>query len=421
MQRPSLSLIALSSMISLTLSVLAAGQETSVKVSGKWPTNGWPHGTPASVGLDEGVLKSLDADLASGKYKLIDSIRVFRCGKEVFARNYPHDYGQIYAKEARTRGPLNARLTGRYNYFDPEWHPYYRGTDLHTMQSISKTVTSIIFGVAITRGDFKVGLDTPVLRYFELAKVKNVDDRKQRITIGNLLTMTSGLKWKDLDLPPNSTENDSGHMEATDNWVQFVIDRPMVAEPGKVFEYSSGDAELLAYIFQKETGKDIDTYGEKYLFSPLGIKHYWKRDYVGTVDTEGGLYLNDEDLAKLGFLYLNKGVWEGKQVVSESWVKQSVAPHASSPWTVEHSVSPYSVIGKRVYYGYLWWLYPLSQKFAWMGFGWGGQSLMVLPQQKMIVVFTGWELNEDPDEELLLNRVLPALKTATCRETEDGR
>jgi Beta-lactamase len=225
---------------------LAAGQAASPAPTAIWPTKSWPKGTPASVGVDEKVLADFDADLARGKYTLIDSFRVFRCGTEVFARKYPHDYGQIYAKEAKTKGPLNARLTGPHNYFDPDWHPYYHGTDLHTMQSVSKTVTSIIFGIAITRGDFKSGLDTPVLKYFDATTVKNVDDRKRRITLENLLTMTSGIKWKELDIPANSPEHDFGRMEATDDWVRFVIDRPMVAEPGKVFEYSSGDAELLA-------------------------------------------------------------------------------------------------------------------------------------------------------------------------------
>ena len=97
-------------------------------------------------------MKNLDADIANGS-TLTDSFRVFRCGMEVFAGRYQHDYGQIYAKEAKTKGPLNARLAGRYNYFDTEWHPYYHATDLHTMQSVSKTITSVILGVAITRGD----------------------------------------------------------------------------------------------------------------------------------------------------------------------------------------------------------------------------------------------------------------------------
>jgi CubicO group peptidase (beta-lactamase class C family) len=388
-----------------TASLLAAGQTASFTSAGT--TKNWPKGTPASVGLDEETLKKLDADIASGKYALTDSFRVFRCGMEVFVREYHHDYGQIYAKEAKTKGPLNARLAGRYNYFDTEWHPYYHATDLHTMQSVSKTITSVILGVAVTRGDFKASLETPVLKYFNVAKVKNVDDRKRRITVENLLTMTSGMNSEELFYPENSDapENDFVHMEASDDWVQYAIDEPIVEEPGRNFTYSSANTELLARVFQKETGQDIDTYAGKYLFGPLGIKHYWKHDYAGNVDAEGGLYLNDEDLAKLGFLYLNKGLWEGKQIVSEDWVKQSVTPHVPMPYTVE---------GGRLYYGFSWWLIPLNGEYVWMASGFGGQELMVLPRQDLIVVFTGWDvLNGGTDVNLLLPRLLPAVK-AEC-------
>jgi len=177
-----------------------------------WPTHGWSPATPASVGLDETVLAALDHDLARGKYSLVDTFQVFRCGAEVYSRKYDHDYGKLYSKEARMKGPLNARLTGRYNYFDPVWHPYYHGTDLHTMQSVSKTVTSAIIGVAITRGDFKSGLDRPVLSYFDIAKVKNVDDRKRRMTLQNVLTMTTGLDWVE-DVPYDDPRSDSSLME----------------------------------------------------------------------------------------------------------------------------------------------------------------------------------------------------------------
>src|SRR5215471_14302036 len=147
----------------------ADGPKATASSPGPWPTNGWLIRTPASVGLDKSVLEGLDADLAGGKYMLVDSFQVFRCGAEVFKRRYAHDYAHIYAKEARTKGPLNARLTGPYNYFDPHWHPYYHGTDMHTMQSVTKTVTSVIFGVAMTRGDFKASLSTPVLKFFDVS------------------------------------------------------------------------------------------------------------------------------------------------------------------------------------------------------------------------------------------------------------
>jgi hypothetical protein len=389
--------------------LVAARQISSVTE----PTKNWPKGTPAGVGLDQETLKNLDADIASGKYALTDSFRVFRCGSEVFVGRYPHDYLQIYAKEAKTKGPLNARLTGRYNYFDTEWHPYYRSTDLHTMQSVTKTVTSIVFGVAITRGDFKANLKTPVLKYFDVAKVKNVDDRKRLMTVENLLTMTSGMNSEELFYPDNSdaTENDFVHMEASDDWVRYAIDEQIVEEPGRNFTYSSAGTELLAHVFQKETGQDIDTYAEKYLFVPLGMKHHWKRDYAGNVDTEGGLYLDDEDLAKLGFLYLNSGMWEGKQIVSEDWVKQSVAPHVAMPYTVE---------GGRLYYGFSWWLIPSNGQYIWLATGIGGQELMVFPRQKMIVVFTGWDvLNGGTDINLLIPRLLPAVKSEACSTAKE--
>jgi CubicO group peptidase (beta-lactamase class C family) len=381
---------------------LAAGPKTSTNpaVTVTWPTKGWPKGTPGIAGLDEGVLARFDADVASGKYMFIDSFQVFRCGTEVFARKYAHDYGQIYGKEAKTKGPLNARLTGPYNYFDPDWHPFYHGTDMHSMQSVSKTVTSVIFGVAITRGDFKAGLNTPILKFFDVARVKNVDDRKRRMTLKDVLTMTTGLNWNE-EVPYDDPRSDSSLMEATDDWVQYVIDKPMAEEPGKVFNYSSGATELLAYIFQKETGQDIDAYGEKYLFAPLGIKHHWKRTYLGVIDTEGGLYLSGEDLAKIGYLYLHDGLWDGKQVVSTDWVKESLKPYIDAE---EH-----------FRFGFKWWLYPLNGKFVWMARGFGGQELMVFPEENLIVVFTGWEILKDPaPTKDLIDRLLPAMKQTAC-------
>jgi len=368
-----------------------------------WPTHGWHAASPASVGLDEGVLRALDADIAGGRYGLVDSFQVFRCGDEVFSRKYSHDYAQLYAKEARTKGPLNARLTGRYNYFDPAWHPYYHGSDLHTMQSVSKTVTSVIIGIAMTRGDFKAGLDRPVLSYFDIDKVKNVDDRKRRMTLKDVMTMTTGLDWVE-DVPYDDPRSDSSLMEATDDWVQYVIDKPMAHDPGTVFDYSSGATELLAYIFKKETSQDIDAYGERYLFGPLGMRHHWKRTYLGVVDTEGGLYLTGGDLAKIGYLYLNDGVWAGRRLVSESWVRESLTPAIDTGW-------------QGLKYGLKWWLQPTGNgtQYIWHAIGFGGQRLMVFPSEKLIATFTGWDILRDAafDSELA-KRLEPAAGSARC-------
>jgi CubicO group peptidase (beta-lactamase class C family) len=365
-----------------------------------WPTHGWEKATPASVGVDESTLTGFDKDLAAGKFDLVDSFAVVRCGKLAFERKYPHDYGKIYGKEAKTRGPLNAHLTGPYNYFDPAWHPYYHGSDLHTMQSVSKTVSSVIVGIATTRGDFKAGLDTPLLHYFDETKVKNVDDRKRRITLRHVLTMTTGLDWNE-EVAYDDPRNDADLMEAADDWIQYVIDRPMAKEPGTVFNYSSGVSELLAYIFQKETGQDIEKYGEQYLFTPLGMNHYWKRSPLGLVDTEGGLFLNGQDLAKIGYLYLHDGMWDGKQIVSKAWVKQSVTPFIEAE--------------EGFKYGFKWWLLPQKDGFVWMARGFGGQRLMVFPEKELIVTFTGWTILKDPPaDQDFVARILPALKSERC-------
>jgi len=389
-------------MATLSIAPMAYGADGTAATS-PWPSHGWNQRSPASVGLDESILASLDNDIAKGKYSLVDSFQVFRCGSEVYSRNYAHDYAKLYGKQAKTKGPLNARLTGRYNYFDPNWHPYYHGTDLHTMQSVSKTVTSAIIGVAITRGDFKAGLDTPIVRYFDVSKVKNVDERKRRMTLQHVLTMTTGLDWLE-DVPYDDPRSDSSLMEATDDWVQYVIDKPMAHEPGTVFDYSSGATELLAHIFQKETGQDIEAYGEKYLFAPLGIRHHWKRTYLGVVDTEGGLYLNGADLAKIGYLYLNGGVWGNKRLISDQWVRQSLNAAVDTGW-------------QGLKYGFQWWLQPRTdgKESVWHAIGFGGQRLMVFPAQQMIATFTGWDILEDPafDSELA-DRLLPAVRGATC-------
>ena len=358
----------------LMLSVSAAAQS-------KWPTTTWQSTTPAEVGLDSKALSDFEADIANGKYGYIDSILIIRHGKIALERYYKHDYDKIYGAEARKPGPLNSHdSTGPYNYFNPWWHPYYRRGDLHSLQSVTKTITSVVIGVAIARKEFP-SIDTPVLTFFDASKVAAIDDRKRRLTVRHLLTMTAGFDWKE-DLPYSDPRNSAVLMEASFDWVKFAIDRPMAVEPGTVFNYNSGATQLLSHIFNVATGQDIEEYASKYLFGPLGIeRYYWKRTPFGVADTEGGLYLNARDLAKIGYLFLKNGEWEGKQILQPEWVKLSVTPSAS--------VSP------TVKYGLKWWLFPYNDGtsgFAWAGSGFGGQAPIVLLEYDMVLVINGWNI-----------------------------
>jgi CubicO group peptidase (beta-lactamase class C family) len=150
----------------------------SVAAQSQWPTKAWPSSTPRALGLDPKVIAAFGADIAAGKYGYVDSMLVIRHGQVAYERMYKHNYDRIYAQEARTPGPLNAHdPSGPYNYFNPWWHPFYRRGDLHSMQSVTKTVTSVAIGIAIGRHEFPA-LDTPVLTFFEVAKVANVDGFK---------------------------------------------------------------------------------------------------------------------------------------------------------------------------------------------------------------------------------------------------
>jgi CubicO group peptidase (beta-lactamase class C family) len=346
----------------------------------QWPLTEWPVATPQSQSMNADSLQAFDNDIASGKYGYIDGMVITRHGKLVYQKSYKHDYAKIYGEDAKKKSGLNQLdPTGPYNYYNDWWHPYYRHSELHSLQSVTKTITSVIIGVAIARREFP-DISTTVLSFFDTATIKNIDDRKRKMTIRHLLTMTSGFEWNE-NLSYSDPKNDCMVMEASFDWVQYVIDKSMSFEPGQTFNYNSGASQLLCYIFQKATGKDIEEYASQFLFSPLGIdKFFWKRTPTGLPDTEGGLYLAATDLAKIYYLYLKEGNWNGKQLVTSEWVKASVTP-----------VIPLG----QVKYGYKWWLYHYNNdnsKYVWAGSGFGGQWPMIIPEYDIVAVFTGWNV-----------------------------
>ncbi len=352
------------------LMVSASGAASAATM--QWPTRAWPTASPEAVGLDSAALQALSGEIAAGQYGYVDSMLLIRHGRIAFEQRYPHDYRALFVGKG---------APWIYNYYDPDWHPFYKGTPLHTLQSVSKSVTSALVGIAIERGEIP-DVDVAVMPYFAAFKVAP-DPRRGRMRLWDVLTMTTGIQWDEFSATYTDSRNNCAQMEASKDWIQYVLDQPMAAEPGASFVYNSGATELLAYILKKATGRNPDDYAREHLFGPLGIRDFaWKHTPLDLADTEGGLYLAPRDLAKLGFLFLHGGLWNGRQVVPAAWVEQSTRWSIDTHW---HAPG----------YGFQWW--ALAGKNgaapeAYAAIGYGGQYLIVIPSLDLIAVFTAWNI-----------------------------
>ena len=366
-------------LIGVALLSLSSGAFAEKAASDEWQIT-----QPGAVGLSEEALSAIHQDIQNGRYGYIDAFLVARHGKMVFEQYYENDYPSIYKQEAATPGALVVNdPSGPYNYFNPWWHPYYRNTALHSMQSVTKSVVSALVGIAICRGEFP-DLDTPVFEFFDEAAVLNIDQRKRVITLRDLLTMSDGLLW-DENLPYNNPNNSFAVMTKAHDWVKYTLDLPMGNEPSTVFNYNSGATLILGHIFRLATGIDIEEYAVEHLFMPLGIDdYYWDRTPYGLTDTQEGLYISARSLAKIAQLFLQKGRWQDKQVIPATWVEESIRPHY-----------PTGAAGDEAY-GYLWWSQPYTFEEkslrAYFGKGFGGQRPIFLPELDLVIVLTGWNI-----------------------------
>lgn len=350
----------------------------------------WVRSTPQAQAINPLVLDSIHQDVLDGRYGLINHFMVIRNDKVVYDQSYKQDYRSIAAQYDTTNF--------QFNYDHPDWHPYYNGTDLHSMQSVTKSVTSILTGIAIDEGLIS-SVDSTIEKYFDDYQVDWSDERKKSITLKHLLNMQSGLEWDEENYDESS--NDCMVMELSDDWIDYVLNKPMDTLPGTQFEYNSGASILIGKIVGVATGKRIDEWAEEKLFGPLGITdYYWKKTPEGEIDTEGGLYLSSYDLAKVGYLMLNEGQWEGQQIVSKSWVATST--------------SPLITVNEWVAYGYQWWVpgHKNGKTDVFAGNGYGGQFVMVAPTYDLLVVFNGWNIHDSPEKysyRALQTRILPSL------------
>ncbi len=375
-------LLAFATLLLLILPACSSGSEMQQSSA---DTFEWASSSPAAEGLNPSPLDGLHNDIVAGRYGLIDRFVVVRNNKLVVNKHYPQNYDSVSVGHSSALGcGANTCSTAEeesdpYNYLHPSTHPYYQGRAVHSLQSVTKSVASTVVGIAVANGAIK-NLDEPLLSFFPDYDLSNVDPRVHDASLEDLLTMRSGIEWHETDRPMDST-NTTLQLEWSDDWIQFTLNQPSDSAPGEKWAYSSGGSHLMSGIVKHATGKFIDEYAEEHLFGPLGIDDYhWKKTPRGYPDTEGGLYLEAEQLAKIGQLYLNGGVWNGQRILSEAYVEKAVA-------ALVHDVYP-----NGWDYGLQWWRLDRGDTQVWAGLGFGGQFLLILPQHEMVGIVNGWNL-----------------------------
>jgi CubicO group peptidase (beta-lactamase class C family) len=261
------------------------------------------------------------------------------------------------------------------------------------VQSVTKSVISALVGIALEDGCIK-SLDDPIWDYLPGRTPAENDPLKREISLEHLLTMSSGFEWIDGQTP----------IWTSADWIQFVLDQPMASPPGTVWNYNSGNAHLLSAIIQNACGQNTLEVAREKLFTPLGITEFtWETDPQGIPNGGWGLSMLPRDMAKIGLLYLNDGVWDGQQILPAEWITASTQRYFQVPKPLE----PWDL-----YYGYTWWLHGDGSYYA--AHGRGGQFIYVLPEQGMVVVFTR-DVNTPDDEfigpqQLIREHIVPAVK-----------
>lgn len=299
-----------------------------------WPTKAWPISTPEEQGMDSASLARLVESVGSYRH---DSLMIIRHGHIVTEAYYA---------------------------------PYFAGIR-HDLRSVTKSVVSTLVGIEVQRGELD-NANHGILDLFSDKPHANDDDNKRAMTVQHLLDMTSGIKWLEKAYTPDETIM---QMYRSPDRTAFVLDQPMSNAPGSQFYYNGGNPYLLSALITRKTGQSALDFARKELFAPLGItSEAWGRvDAQGVSDGEAGLYLSPHDMARIGYLYLHDGMWDGKQLIPPSWVERAKAGPVQASY--------------GFHYGNLWWSLP--EKGAYMARGRHSQLILVLPKLDIVAVTTG--------------------------------
>jgi CubicO group peptidase (beta-lactamase class C family) len=330
------------------------------------PTYEWPLATPEEAGFDLGLPRKLEAGVESGLLRYLHGVLVARRGSLVLER-YSEGPDESWGMPLGNVG------------FGPD--------TLHDLRSVTKSIVGLLYGIALERG-LAPPVDAPLLAQFPEYPDLAADEDRSRRTIGHALTMTLGMEWDEMR-PYTDSANSEIAMEQAPDRYRFVLDRPLLAEPGARWIYSGGAVALIGAIIARGAGKPLPEFAREALFEPLGISRFeWMAGNDGVASAASGLRLRPRDLLRLGVLVAAAGRFGGRQIVPRAWIEASF-----------RSAVP---TGDGLDYGRLWFLGSapvpaLGGPRPWMGgFGNGGQRLWLMPDADIAVVVASGNYNS-PD------------------------
>ena len=282
-----------------------------------------------------------------------------------------------------------------------EYFYNYHRDKLHFLASVSKSVTSLCVGLSIDH-KMTAGVETKVYDFFPEYTGTKWIDQKYPVSLQHALTMSAGLEWDSMKYHRKDPRHTTYQLYESSDPIKFILERNLAETPGDKFYYNSGLTILLGEIIENTTGQSIDAFSGRYLFSRLGIEDYhWDKFPDGRIQTDGGLHLRPRDMAKIGYMVLKKGEWNGEQIISREWIEKSTRKHIGA---------------QGIGYGYQWWIGKTvlnNQAIeVFVASGHGGQKIFIIPALDLVAVFTSRVFNpkgHSGPEGFLLNYIIPAI------------
>ncbi|UCH14551.1 MAG: serine hydrolase [Bacteroidales bacterium] len=353
--------------------------------------DGFEVGSLEEVNIDARLIEEAVNKIYQGKYKEVHSLLIFKDNKLVLEEYFQ---GHAYQWEAP--------------YHHGEWVTWNRDM-LHNNMSATKSIVSACIGIAIDQ-EFIESVNQSIFEYLPEHQQLKTGGR-DKITIKHLVTMTAGLEWKEWSAPYSSVDNPCiGIWFQEKDPITYILEKPLINEPGTRFNYSSGNMHVLGEIIRNSSNMTIDSFSRKYLFEPLGVDTSdWYLKYNNGVYEANSLKITPRAMMKFGVTFLNKGIWNGKQIISGQWVEKSATPFPGNT-----GINIPGEPSGRMGYSFTWWTKKYSKSgekiHMYTASGFGGQHIMVLPELNTAVVFTGGNyLSKRPPFKILKKYIIPAI------------